>query len=227
MPTTEMDTVLNSQSGPYIQTFYFESGIMIGFIHQDKTSESIYSLKDYENYVDVDSFIDFYLVQEFFKNVDVGSTSQFYVIDQTDEVVKLKAGPVWDFDIACGIVDSSRGNYYAYEYNDLWMRERDYYCKALFEDHAFHERVSERYAEIREDVVLSIFDEMALVLDILEKAQQRNIQRWPLTKERKTWVEQYALSNAYLDIDSLEGHYDLITDTLSDRLSILDKEYLR
>ena len=60
----------------------------------DKTSEAIYSNKGYEDYIDVDSFIDFYLVQEFFKNVDVGSTSQFYVIDQADETVKLKAGPV-------------------------------------------------------------------------------------------------------------------------------------
>lgn len=42
VPTTEMDTVLNSQFGPYIQTFYFEnSGIMIGFIHREKTSESM------------------------------------------------------------------------------------------------------------------------------------------------------------------------------------------
>lgn len=42
VPTTEMDTVLNSQSGPYIQTFYFEgSGIIIGFIHKEKTSESM------------------------------------------------------------------------------------------------------------------------------------------------------------------------------------------
>ena len=37
-----MDTVLNCQSGPYIQTFYFEgSGIIIGFIHENKTSESM------------------------------------------------------------------------------------------------------------------------------------------------------------------------------------------
>ena len=42
IPTTEMDTVLNSQSGPYIQTFYFEgSGLMIGFLHNTKTSESM------------------------------------------------------------------------------------------------------------------------------------------------------------------------------------------
>lgn len=42
VPTTEMDTVLNSLSGPYIQTFYFEgSGLMIGFLHKEKTPESM------------------------------------------------------------------------------------------------------------------------------------------------------------------------------------------
>lgn len=47
-PTTEMDTVMNSLSGPYIQTFYFEeSGVMIGFLHQDKTSRSMSSKLDY------------------------------------------------------------------------------------------------------------------------------------------------------------------------------------
>lgn len=47
-PTTEMDTVMNSLSGPYIQTFYFEeSGLMIGFLHKEKTSKSMASKLDY------------------------------------------------------------------------------------------------------------------------------------------------------------------------------------
>lgn len=42
VPTTQMDTVMNSLSGPYIQTFLFEgTTLMIGFIHKDKTSESM------------------------------------------------------------------------------------------------------------------------------------------------------------------------------------------
>lgn len=42
-----MDTVLNSQSGPYIQTFYFEgSGLMVGFTHKEKTSESMANTLD-------------------------------------------------------------------------------------------------------------------------------------------------------------------------------------
>jgi len=41
-PTVEMDTVMNSLSGPYIQTFIFEkTGLMIGSKHDEKTSASM------------------------------------------------------------------------------------------------------------------------------------------------------------------------------------------
>ena len=44
VPTTEMDTVYNNQSGPYIQTFIFENtSFMIGILHQDKTAGEIRS----------------------------------------------------------------------------------------------------------------------------------------------------------------------------------------
>ena len=40
--TTEMDTVYNHQSGPYIQTFIFENtGFMIGILHKEKTADSM------------------------------------------------------------------------------------------------------------------------------------------------------------------------------------------
>ena len=43
-----MDTVYNSQKGPYIQTFFFQNtGLMIGFLHKEKTSASMSSTLDY------------------------------------------------------------------------------------------------------------------------------------------------------------------------------------
>ena len=40
--TTEMDTLYNHQTGPYIQTFIFENtGFMIGILHNEKTSDSM------------------------------------------------------------------------------------------------------------------------------------------------------------------------------------------
>lgn len=45
VPTTEMDTLYNQQHGPYIQTFSFQNtGLMIGFLHQEKTSEAMASV---------------------------------------------------------------------------------------------------------------------------------------------------------------------------------------
>ena len=42
IPVTEMDTVYNSPSGPYLQTFIFaNTGFMIGFLHGERTSESM------------------------------------------------------------------------------------------------------------------------------------------------------------------------------------------
>lgn len=46
--TTEMDTVMNSLSGPYIQTFIFEkTQFMIGILHTNKTSTSMASTINY------------------------------------------------------------------------------------------------------------------------------------------------------------------------------------
>jgi len=40
IPTVEMDTLYNSPSGPYLQTFLFEkTAFMVGFIHEEKTNE--------------------------------------------------------------------------------------------------------------------------------------------------------------------------------------------
>ncbi len=42
IPTTEMDTVYNNQSGPYIQTFIFENTtLMIGILHNKRTADSM------------------------------------------------------------------------------------------------------------------------------------------------------------------------------------------
>ena len=48
LKTTEMDTVYNQNEGPFIQTFLFQNtGLMIGFLHKEKTSASMAATLDY------------------------------------------------------------------------------------------------------------------------------------------------------------------------------------
>ena len=58
-----------------------------------------------EQYIDVDSFVDMYILQELAKNCDVGVAS-FYMTKATDG--KLMASPPWDFDRAFG--NDTRGD---------------------------------------------------------------------------------------------------------------------
>lgn len=84
--TTEMDTVYNNQSGPYIQTFIFENTeFMIGILHKEKTSNSmseslnslqnILSNKEYEQLFSVlltDRGSEFIKAEQFEVNIHTG-----------------------------------------------------------------------------------------------------------------------------------------------------------
>ena len=56
--TTEMDTVYNTQDGPYIQTFIFENtDFMIGFLKDEKTSEAMAAtLDELQNILEYDYY---------------------------------------------------------------------------------------------------------------------------------------------------------------------------
>ncbi len=187
-------------------------------------SNALYS-PNYTDYLDISSFIDYYLVEEFFKNVDVGSTSQFYYIDSSLENIKLTAGPVWDFDIASGAVDDHTGIYNMYYNSELFVRAKDPLYAELFLNDSFTELVKKRYQEVRDEVFLSVFDEIDIAKEKLKKAQDRNVAKWPLSNERSTWVEVYALGIDYLELASINEHYDYLTRFLKRRLNTMDYYY--
>lgn len=64
------------------------------------TPENQTTFEQWEKYIDVDSFVDWYLINEIAKNVDANfHTSCFMYLEPGG---KLKMGPVWDFDRAFG-----------------------------------------------------------------------------------------------------------------------------
>lgn len=97
----------------------------------------------YAAYIDVGQFVDWYLVNELFRNQDAASYSSIYV--HKDRGRKLAMGPVWDFDLSAGNVN--------YDDNHLaegwWIRKRSPWFRRLFEDPAFAARVRSRWQEIR------------------------------------------------------------------------------
>jgi hypothetical protein len=125
----------------------------------------------YQAYIDVPSFIDWYLIQEIGKSVDAQWYSSIYFNYVPGD--KIKMGPLWDFDLSFGNVDYADSRYS----EGFWVKENPWY-KRLFEDPAFESEVKERFMYFynNTNVILDKIDEYAAHL---ERSQAQNYQTWP------------------------------------------------
>ncbi len=98
-------------------------------------------------YMDVDSFVDFYVISEFFKNADFNfSSTRFYIKNN-----KIYAGPLWDFDLSCGNLNpNSYADYYddGVSYKNYRCRKMTWYAK-LFDTDWFQAKVQKRFEEMQ------------------------------------------------------------------------------
>ena len=126
----------------------------------------------YQAYIDLQSFIDWYLVQEIAKTVDAKSFSSIYFNYIPGR--KIKMGPLWDFDLSFGNVDYSETVRYP---EGFWIKGNPWY-KRLFEDPAFERAVKERFLYFYNNtsVILDKIDENAKQL---KRAQGKNYEKWP------------------------------------------------
>lgn len=124
----------------------------------------------YENFIDVDSFVDAFVLDEFVINDDFAAYSTYLYKDVRG---KLVMGPPWDFN---NVYD----NYKLPSPTDkFYLVERAWYFM-LFKDERFTERVIDRYRELRrgslsEESLNAYIDETAAYLG---PAVERNYKVW-------------------------------------------------
>ena len=125
----------------------------------------------YQAYIDVSSFIDWYLIQEIAKTVDAQWYSSIYFNYVPGE--KIKMGPIWDFDLSYGNVNYADSRYA----EGFWVKENPWY-KRLFEDSAFENKVKERFMYFfnNADVLLDKIDSYG---EYLDRSQVQNYKAWP------------------------------------------------
>ncbi|MDP7018712.1 MAG: CotH kinase family protein [Pirellulaceae bacterium] len=139
--------------------------------------------KGYAKYCDADSFIDFFLLNELFKNVDAYFLSTYL---HRGKDGRVSMGPIWDLNLSTG--NASYGGVWHTEDWMLFSKEPrqalslPFWWDRLFEDPRFRARLGERWRDLRGDefaieAILESIDQTAAKLD---SAQQRNFERWPI-----------------------------------------------
>lgn len=133
----------------------------------------------YAAYLDVESAIGYYLVNEIVKNVDGNLRLSTYLYKKREG--KLTFGPVWDFDLAIGNV-----NYDGADRTDGWHIRPAAWFTRLFQDPAFAARVKARWLQMKADGTIDrLYEHIAARQAYLSKVQVRNFERWPILS---TWV---------------------------------------
>jgi subtilisin-like proprotein convertase family protein len=133
----------------------------------------------YRKYIDVGSFIDYFLVNEVTRNIDGFKKSRYFSKDKDlldGTLSRLKAGPVWDFDWSQKDINAGTQDGSGFIYGDCNQDviPPGWYIR-LLEDPTFANEVRCRYNELR----ASIFDTVAIQAKIDSVAQMVNeSQNW-------------------------------------------------
>ena len=94
----------------------------------------------WQAYMDMDSFVDYYLIQEIGKNLDGDLDTSCYM--HLARGGKLKMGPIWDMDVAYGNI--SQANQTCYNPEGFYIKYAQWYTR-MYKDPAFVARLKQRF----------------------------------------------------------------------------------
>ena len=152
----------------------------------------------YAEYIDIDSFVDWYLISEITKNVDSKSFSSMFLNVMPGE--KIKMGPLWDFDLSFGNVDYADSRYA----EGWWVKYHPWY-ERLFEYPGFVDRVKERFAFFRANQGV-ILDKIDTYAEQLQWAQQENDSKWQ-TLGMYVWPNPVYFDTYQEEVDHVKAWY--------------------
>lgn len=144
----------------------------------------------YEKYVDVDSWIDFIIVQEIAKNIDGNLKTSCYLYKQSGDD-KLYLTAPWDFDLAYGNPATTWDNA-DHTHNDYYdcpdaLSPADFmtinsscpWFDRLYDEHEeFKDALLSRYAEYREEMIPEMYTLMNGAAAYISGAVPRDEQKW-------------------------------------------------
>ena len=167
------------------------------------------AVNGYRKYIDYNSFIDLYILNEFSRNIDGYRLSTFMYKDRNKNGGKLKMGPIWDYNLAFG------NAYYCDGWNTQgWQRDGNcadlgsspFWFERLLDDSLYLNNLNCRWNLLRKnslntDTIFSFIDSMVMYLN---NSQTRNFQRWPILGST-IWPNYYVGGNYQDEINFLKN----------------------
>jgi hypothetical protein len=178
----------------------------------------------YISYVDLNSFVDHFIVNEVSRNIDGYRLSAFMYKDRNSINGRLTMGPVWDFNLSFG-----NGDYYDGWKSDGWNLDHlldncggdfppPFWWEPIRNDQNFLTLLSQRWWSLRQTVLhtSTLLNYIDGIVDSLEEAQIRNFEKWQILGVR-IWPNWFIA-------DTYQEEIDFMKDWLRDRLVWMDSQ---
>ena len=176
----------------------------------------------YYEQVNLESFIDVSLMSEISKNVDAYRLSAYMYKDKDSEDGRLTMGPIWDYNLAFGNAD-----YYDGWNPEGWQMDVElgndgfkipFWWYRIWDDTTYVTAFNQRWHVLRqsifsEDNIINLIDSATTLID---DAQARNFQRWPV-------LDEYVWPNAYVG-GSYANEIEYLKNWINVRLEWMDEQ---
>ncbi len=203
------DRITSAQTS-YLQTYLraFESALNSASFTDPATG--------YANYTDVQSWIDFHVIQEFTKEVDSYLFSTYFYKDRGE---KVSCGPLWDFDRSFGNTMAA-DEHLPQGWRGGAIGSRGVFWNRLFQDPDFLQLYIDRWQGLMETTLneahlFPIIDGMAVEVN---EAKDRNFQPsgpWPLA----------VVTRSHLTFPTYAQHVSYLKTWIGDRLTWVKTQF--
>ena len=169
----------------------------------------------YQAYIDMDNWVDYFIINEFAMNYDAGNLST-YIYKELGGKLQLA---VWDFN-------NGFDNYQWFRTEtDVLHTVENSWFERLWQDETFRDRVCERYVQLRKTTLSDehIAEKIASYQEELGAAVDRNFKVWGYSF-KENLLAGTTKEGTSRDIESYEEAMKQLTDTIRERLAYLDKE---
>ncbi len=166
----------------------------------------------YNTFIDIGTFVHLFIINELSQSVDAYKLSSFIHKEKRSNGGLLKAGPIWDFDLAyynasyCYGAETAGWNWHqvAVECDDLYLMPM--WWERFLQDTLFTNMVKCEWEALRTwalhlDTLTAVIDR---VVDTIDHAQQRNFERWDVLGD-ELFAEPEPIPETYAEeIDRLK-----------------------
>lgn len=168
----------------------------------------------YRSYIDIPSFINYYIIQEITKNPDGNVRKSTYLTKEKGKPLEMYH--VWDFDITLGNCD-----YTNFEKPEGWQMRYVKWYNQLFFDPDFKKAVVDRWNELYPTLQTQVLAFLDRQFALMAGAESRNFDRWQILGV-KVWPNYYAFPTYGQEYAFLKEFYEARLAWLNERINRSD-----